>query len=101
VRAGDSLYNLAQRYNTSVQEIQRQNQLKGTRITVGQRLAISPSTPPPAQAPHPRPTIYAVRPGDTLHAIAKSHNMSLDQLLALNNLSSLSRIVPGQKITLE
>ncbi|RPJ71761.1 MAG: LysM peptidoglycan-binding domain-containing protein, partial [Desulfobacteraceae bacterium] len=99
VRRGDSLYNIAQRYNTSVQEIQRQNQLKGTEITLGQRLTMPPAAPQRAQgpAPKPRPTVYAVRPGDTLHGIARSHNMSLEQLLALNNLSPRSKIQPGQK----
>lgn len=101
VRRGDSLYNIAQRYNTSVQEIQRQNRLKGTRISVGQRLIVSPAAPQRPQPQKPKPSVYSVRPGDTLHAIAKSHNMTLDQLLALNNLSPRSRIVPGQKITLE
>lgn len=101
VRRGDSLYNIAQRYNTSVQEIQRLNQLKGTGISIGQRLTVSSAAAQRPQPPKSKPTVYSVRPGDTLHGIAKDHNMSLDQLLAINKLTPRSRIVPGQKITLE
>jgi murein DD-endopeptidase MepM/ murein hydrolase activator NlpD len=40
---------------------------------------------------------HVVRPGDTLWKIAKDHNMTLDQLRALNKIKS-HLIFPGQKI---
>ncbi|MFO7706675.1 MAG: LysM peptidoglycan-binding domain-containing protein [Desulfobacterales bacterium] len=101
VRQGDSLWNLAQRYNTTVREIQRLNQLKGSGISVGQTLKIAPAATTRAQAPKPMPTTYSVRRGDTLQGIARSHNMDLARLLALNNLTPRSKILPGQKIVVE
>jgi membrane-bound lytic murein transglycosylase D len=101
VRPGDSLWNLAQRYNTTAQEIQRLNQLKGSGISVGQTLKISPAAPARAPAAKPKPTTYAVRRGDTLQGIARSHNMALERLLAINSLTPRSKIVPGQKIVVE
>ncbi|MCU0558989.1 MAG: LysM peptidoglycan-binding domain-containing protein [Desulfobacterales bacterium] len=104
VRAGDSLWNLAQRYHTTTQEIQRLNQLKGTSITVGQTLKIAPAAPAAparAAAAKPKPVTYAVRRGDTLQGIARSHNMALERLLALNNLTPRTKIIPGQKILVE
>lgn len=101
VRAGDSLWNLARRYNTTTQEIQRLNQLKGSAISVGQTLKIAPAAPTRAAAAKPKPVTYAVRRGDTLQGIARSHNMALERLLALNHLTPRSKIVPGQKIVVE
>ena len=101
VRPGDSLWKLAQRYHTTIEKIQRQNQLKATAIFVGQTLKIAPGAPARAPAATPKAVTYAVRRGDTLQGIARSHNMALERLLALNNLTPRSKIVPGQKILVE
>jgi LysM repeat protein len=41
---------------------------------------------------------YEVRRGDTLYAIAKTHGISMDQLLKLNKLKRNAEIEPGQKL---
>lgn len=57
VRAGDTLLELAARYNTDVLTLRRVNGLKTTRIYTGQRLCIpryvkpNPNPPPPASGP--------------------------------------------------
>ena len=44
---------------------------------------------------------YAIKPGDTLFAIATTNNISLNELLALNpQISDPSKIAVGQEITL-
>jgi len=44
--------------------------------------------------------IYVVQPGDTLSAIADSHDITLDALLAINpSIQDPNRIFPGQRIT--
>ncbi len=54
VRAGDTLGELAQRYNVSVIELRRVNGLRSTRIFVGQRLCIPrPVAGPPSQPAGP------------------------------------------------
>ena len=60
-------------------------------------------TPPPVQQPAPQPAPvnnappiqYKVSQGETLYAISKRFNMSVDDLQKLNNLSS-NNIQPGQ-----
>ena len=42
VKKGDSLYNIAQRYNTTVQSLKALNGLSGSNLSVGQKLVISP-----------------------------------------------------------
>jgi LysM repeat protein len=41
---------------------------------------------------------YAVKAGDTLYSIAKSHEMSLEEFLSLNGLEGATQIFPGQKL---
>lgn len=43
-------------------------------------------------------TVYVVRPGDTLWAIARSQGVSLDSLIAANALPDPNRLVVGQAI---
>jgi membrane-bound lytic murein transglycosylase D len=102
VRPGDSLYNLAKRYGTSTEEIQRLNRVTASSLAIGQVLKIMPSAapekkePPKAQSP-----VYVVRNGDTLHSIARRHHMALDRLLALNQLKTHAKLKPGQKLIVE
>jgi membrane-bound lytic murein transglycosylase D len=102
VRQGDSLFNIAKRYGTTTEDIQRLNQLSTTGLSVGQVLKIVPA-PPPAKTEPPQPSqnVYAVRSGDTVYSIAKKHNMTVERLLALNRLNSQSKLQPGQKIVVE
>ena len=42
--------------------------------------------------------VYVVRRGDTLYSIARRHNMPVNQLLSLNNISNPSQIEVGQRL---
>lgn len=104
VRKGDSLAELAKRYGTSAEEIQKQNKLASPTLKAGQKLRIAPPAPAPAAKPEPtkaKSGVYAVRDGDTLYAIARRHNMSVERLLALNRLDTRSKLQPGQKLAVE
>jgi membrane-bound lytic murein transglycosylase D len=105
VRPGDSLWNIAKRYGTTTQEIERLNRATAANITPGQVLKIVPAAPAaPAKVEPPTPrsaTTYAVRTGDTLQSIAKSHHTTVDRLLALNKMQPHSKLQPGQKILVE
>ncbi len=58
---------------------------------------------PPAAAARvekaPVAKVYLVQKGDTLFSIARRHDMTVDQLLKLNNISAKDPIRPGQKLT--
>jgi membrane-bound lytic murein transglycosylase D len=102
VRQGDSLFNIAKRYGTTTEDIQRLNQLTGTHLTVGQVLKIAPAAAQIKPAsPQPSQDVYIVRSGDTLYSIAKQHNTTVERLLALNQLGSPAKLQPGQRILVD
>jgi len=102
VRHGDSLYNLAKRYGTSTEEIQRLNRVTASSLAIGQVLNIATSAAPArSDPPKPKQPVYVVRTGDTLSSIAKHHRMALERLLALNRLNAHAKLQPGQKLIVE
>jgi membrane-bound lytic murein transglycosylase D len=91
VKKGDNLYVIAKAFNTTVQEIKKLNNLQDNILRVGQKLVIQSGTPEGAIP-------YLVKSGDTPYKIAKQFGMDLNYLLALNGLSSRSKIYPGQQL---
>ena len=99
VRRGDSLWNIARKYSTTVESIQHLNGLSGTRLYKGQQLKIT-ANPVPARQMDGMKT-YQVQSGDSPFKIAQSHQMPLDRFLEINRLSSRSTIYPGQSVYVE
>lgn len=100
VRKGDSLWNIARRYGTTVNNIKRLNGLKGTTLTTGQVIKIAgtaKSSSPSRKELKP----YRVRSGDSPYQIAKRNHMSLAYFLQVNRLTPRSKIYPGQKVYIE
>ncbi|MDD4187792.1 MAG: LysM peptidoglycan-binding domain-containing protein [Bacilli bacterium] len=84
VEAGDSLWAIAQRFGTTVDNIKRLNNLSSNNLSIGQKLVISGSP-----VPEPLPTsTYTVVAGDTLYSIARKFNTTVSELRKINNLSS-------------
>ena len=77
VKKGDSLYNIARRYNTSVSDIIRINNLSNSNLSIGQVLKIPSSD-----------ILYTVVKGDSLYSIAKKFNTSVDNIKRKNNLNN-------------
>jgi membrane-bound lytic murein transglycosylase D len=99
IKTGDSLWLLARRYNTNTREIIRLNNLKTTRLHIGQRLVIRRGTD--AVQTGADTNTYQVKRGDSPYEIARSHNMRLERFLRINDLTPRSKIYPGQVLAVE
>jgi LysM repeat protein len=93
---GDFLAKIAKKHHCSVEEIIKFNQLKNTNLRIGQTLKIPSKHAqiqklvPLAQAQLETPSeskLYTVKNGDNPWTIAKKHNMKVEELLKMNNLS--------------
>lgn len=95
IRAGDTLYLIAQRFNTTVQAILAANPgVVPESLYIGQVICI-PQTQPICPAGS---TTYVVRSGDTLAAIARRFNTTVQALLAANPGIIPERLYIGQVI---
>ena len=83
VVSGDSLYSIARKYNTTVDEIKSLNNLSGNALSIGQILKIPSNSNSSSSY-----MTYIVVSGDSLYAIARKYNTSVDEIKSLNNLSS-------------
>ncbi len=99
VKSGDSLFNIASRYGVTTKKIQEINKLSSLNIAVGQSLTI----PEPTKTGTVETGLkkYMVKKGENAFSIASGHNMPVDRFLSINNLSSGSKIFPGQKVYVE
>lgn len=105
VVAGDTLGEVAQRYDTSVSILKRINGLQTTTLRIGQELFAPTSTHATELAGLPSThrarrgiAQYTVRGGDSLWTIARKHDMSVGQLAKLNRVSRKAVIRPGQRL---
>lgn len=88
VKPGDTLWNIAQLYNTTVNDIARYNGIiEPDKIMPGQSLRILVSE-------EAVPEWYVVREGDTLGAIANRFHTTVDNLVALNGIRNPDIIYP-------
>ena len=102
VRTGDTLYEIAQRYNMSVDELKNINRLKSNDLQPGDKLQVSSTGVKTAQAPttstsKTRTGTYKVSRGDNLYDIARKFHTSVPYIKALNGIRS-NTIKPGQKL---
>lgn len=91
VVSGDSLFLIAKRYNTTVDQLKALNNLAGDNISVGQILKVpasSVSAPSPAPSPTPVTISYTVASGDSLWLIARRFGTSVDTIKQINNLTT-------------
>ncbi len=90
VKKGDSLYSIANKYNISVEQLKNANNLTSNILQIGQKLII----PTTSKEDY---TIYTVEKGDSLWSIANKYGISVNDLVALNNLGTTVLTI-GQQI---
>ena len=96
VKSGDSLYSISKKFNTTVDELKRLNNLSSNLLSINQKLII-PSGNNINNNTLVSENIYIVKSGDSLYRIAINFNTTVDELKRLNNLSS-NNLSIGQKL---
>lgn len=87
VQSGDSLYKIANKYNTTVDAIKNLNNLGSNLLNIGQILKI-PTTQDIEEQPEENYFNYNVVSGDSLYSIARKFDTSVDAIKNINNLTS-------------
>ena len=94
VKKGDSLWSIARANGLTVDELKSLNNLSSNVLHVGDTLLISSAD---STGDDGNDNYYVVDSGDTLWSIARKYNLSVNELKALNNLSSNALSV-GQRL---
>ncbi len=116
VASGETLYGIARQYDLSVTTLMELNDLNtGSSLSVGQSLLLSsskfkteeltaneqenisdlnekPTTTQPLAA------LHTVKAGETFYGIAREYNLTVSELLALNEMDKSSALSIGQKL---
>lgn len=87
VQKGDSLYSIANKYNTTVDELKRINNLTSNILSIGQVLKL-PSDKVSDVEKEENTISYTVQKGDSLYSIARKYSTTIDKIKDLNNLTT-------------
>lgn len=81
VSKGDSLWSIARKFDLTVDELKKLNNLTSNLLSIGQNLLIKERTATSSN-------IYTVKKGDTLYGIANLYNVSVADIKSANGLTS-------------
>jgi len=90
VKKGNTLSSISRKYSIPVSELKEINNLRSTKLKIGQRLLIQKSGP----------KTYTVRKGDSIYRIARRFKISNEELKEINGLET-DVLKPGQRLLLE
>ena len=107
VKSGDSLSVIAERYGDSMRAIRARNNMKSSRVYIGQRLKINTtvnttsnrnsSTQNSSSNNNTSKRVHIVKRGEYLSGISARYNVSINYLKKINKLKS-NNIFVGQKL---
>jgi len=113
IKSGENLISIAKENNTTVEELKRMNNLADTKIHAGQELKIKQDADARNQNAvaekkeakkqgtkienNEKILTHVIKKGENLGGIAKANNMSVDELMKINNLTS-NKIHQGQEL---
>ena len=98
VKKGDTLWSIARAYGLTVDKLKSLNNLTSNNLTIGDSLIVKDSSGNSDNSSNAdNNKYYIVKKGDSLYSIARSNNMTVDELKSLNNLTS-NILSIGQKL---
>lgn len=107
VQSGDSLYSIAQKYRTSIEQLKKLNRLrKGRMIRVGLKLRLPGDAPKEKETSERRDSskrktskkYHVVKRGESLLQIAQKYQVSISKIKTANEIRNGSKILAGEKI---
>ncbi|UWG09270.1 MAG: Mannosyl-glycoprotein endo-beta-N-acetylglucosaminidase [Bacteriophage sp.] len=97
VKSGDTLSEIAQKYNTTYQKIAQDNNISNPNLIYpNQKLKIYTDV-----SQETNEIIYIVKSGDTLSEIAQKFNTTYQKIAKDNNISNPNLIYPNQKLVIK
>lgn len=101
VQSGESLWTIAQKYNTSVDSIKQNNNLDNNMVFPGQVISVggsaSQSSNSNTSSQSGSPSTHTVKSGESLNIIANKYGVSVNELMSANNLNGYL-ITPNQTL---
>lgn len=83
---GDTLYGIARKYNITVDELKRLNNITSNNLYIGQQLKVPTVETPEAEDYE----IYTVVKGDSLWLISQKYDVPVDDLIEINDLETVN-----------
>ena len=96
VKSGENLSIIAKKYKCTVTNLKEWNNLKSTKLSIGQKLKVYP--PANTSSSDNGSITHTVKSGDNLWDISKKYGVSVEQIKKLNGLTDKSVLKIGQKI---
>lgn len=97
VKSGDTLSEIAEKYNTTYQKIAKDNNISNPNLIYpNQKLKIYTNV-----SQGTNEIIYTVKSGDTLSEIAQKYNTTYQKIAKDNNISNPNLIYPNQKLVIK
>ena len=87
VKRGDTLYNIANSYNISVDELKSYNNLTNNILSINQEIKI-PIKNIEEEQQNTEFTEYIVKRGDSLYSISRTYGIPVDEIMKFNNLNT-------------
>ncbi len=98
VKKGDNIWQISKKFNVSISDIKKANNLKNNKLQVGMKLEIPQKNDKIIkQSKSNEPEYHVVKKGETLFRIAQKYNISVEELKRLNGLNS-NKLSKGQKL---
>lgn len=100
IKRGETLWDIAREYGTTVQEIANINNIQNPNLIFpGETIRIlTNSTVRGEETRGTGDIIYTVQRGNTLSGIAQAYNVTVNHIVELNNIQNPNLIYPGQKL---